>query len=169
MVGRDLGTRKRQKRGSVLFFEEPDFFPNSINGDIVKIELDTCLICYGPEPDADDETEQILTLTKDSLTLKRYLYGEIGDCRIYSFAERRISEKTGTAVMNRILEFFEKSRNDILFITDLGNWSLRLNSNENDIFSLSGTPGDKRLVKLSRYIRRKLGIKELFLFDGKNK
>ena len=150
-------------------YEEPDCYRKPISGEIVKVELDTCMIVYGPEPEPDDETEQVLTLTGDRLVLKRYLYGRIGNCRIYSLAKRQIPRETVDAVIGEIRSFFENYPEDLEMCTDCGDWTLRLYNSANEVFCFNGTPSDKRLGRLSRNIRSELGIKELFLFDGKNK
>ncbi len=136
-------------------------------GEIIKIQLRSNCICYGPEPDPDDEIEQLITLTNSHIWITRYKYGK-GVYERLDYKHRGISTEDGTTIIKEVGDYFGNG-GICEFVYDVGDWKLKLINRDNKEFIFSGSliiPNDHNLKSICDDIRDRLQCPFLFLFDG---
>ena len=125
-------------------------------------------ICYGPCPDADEEVEQHLTILSDGrVWFSRYKYG-LGDGK-YELEEKK-QVNIGKDIAVDILTFTKKyfdEKGIVMKCTDVGIWELFLTDENDAKYTIDGSvvPNDYT-SEISNYIRERLPLENLFLFDG---
>lgn len=133
-----------------------------------KLRLISNNICYGPCPDADEEVEQHLTIISDGrVWFSRYNYG-LGDGK-YELAEKK-QLNIGKDIAVDILAFTKKyfdEKGIVMKCTDIGIWELFLTDENDAKYTIDGSVvPDDYTSEISNYIRERLPLENLFLFDG---
>ena len=133
-----------------------------------KLRLISNNICYGPCPDADEEVEQHLTIISDGrVWFSRYNYG-LGDGK-YELAEKK-QLNIGKDIAVDILAFTKKyfdEKGIVMKCTDVGIWELFLTDENDAKYTIDGcVVPDDYTSEISNYIRERLPLENLFLFDG---
>lgn len=133
-----------------------------------KLRLISNNICYGPCPDADEEVEQHLTIISDGrVWFSRYNYG-LGDGK-YELAEKK-QLNIGKDIAVDILAFTKKyfdEKGIVMKCTDVGIWELFLTDENDAKYTIDGSVvPDDYTSEISNYIRERLPLENLFLFDG---
>ena len=138
-------------------------------GILKKLQLVSNNIGYEPIPlPRDTEVEQRLTIISDGrVWLSRYRYGALGDRDKYEMMAKLNLKIITTSIMQEVESFFQKGY-DIYDATDVGVWELRLTNTKGDIFKTHGAliSGHHALDFLSDLIRREIGHRDLFAFNG---
>lgn len=135
-----------------------------------KIKLVSNKLCYGPAPKKGAEIEQRLTInSKGNVWLSRYGYGK--GCKREKLRDEKFSISIEQANYILAAVGLSFSRNTIPPMDrDVGDWKLEitdLDGNVKEFICSLGSENDPE--NLSGLIRRELGRKDLFLFDGKAK
>jgi len=133
-----------------------------------KFRLISNNICYGPCPDADEEVEQHLTILSDGrVWFSRYKYG-LGDGK-YELEEKK-QVNIGKDIAVDILTFTKKyfdEKGIVMKCTDVGIWELFLTDENDAKYTIDGSVvPDDYTSEISNYIRERLPLENLFLFDG---
>ena len=133
-----------------------------------KFRLISNNICYGPCPDADEEVEQHLTILSDGrIWFSRYKYG-LGDGK-YELEEKK-QVNIGKDIAVDILTFTKKyfdEKGIVMKCTDVGIWELFLTDENDAKYTIDGSVvPDDYTSEISNYIRERLPLENLFLFDG---
>ena len=133
-----------------------------------KFRLISNNICYGPCPNADEEVEQHLTIISDGrVWFSRYNYG-LGDGK-YELAEKK-QLNIGKDIAVDILAFTKKyfdEKGIVMKCTDVGIWELFLTDENDAQYTIDGSViPDDYTSEISNYIRERLPLENLFLFDG---
>ena len=149
-------------------YEQPKAAPR-FSGQLMKIQLTSNNIGYGPCPDPEEEIEQRLTIAKDGrVWLSHYIYGEHESKLTLKEKEAfTISAEDACYIMSVVAAYFE-SDFEIPFVTDVGSWDLTLTNSEGMEYKVSGPLCHDLLVAdggLSNIIRSRLGRTDLFVFD----
>ena len=138
-------------------------------GELQKLQLVSNNIGFGPIPlPSDTEVEQRLTIISDGrVWLSRYRYGAMGDKDKYELMEKLHLKIDTISIIQEVEQFFRKGY-DIYAATDVGSWELRLTNTDGDIFKAHGAliSGHHSLDFLSDLIRREIGHRDLFVFNG---
>lgn len=138
-------------------------------GELQKLQLVSNNIGFGPIPlPSDTEVEQRLTIISDGrVWLSRYRYGAMGGRDKYELMEKLHLKIDTISIIQEVEQFFRKGY-DVYAATDVGSWELRLTNTDGDIFKTHGAliSGYNALDALSDLIRRNLGYRDLFVFDG---
>ena len=133
-----------------------------------KLRLISNNICYGPCPDADEEVEQHLTIISDGrVWFSRYNYG-LGDGK-YELAEKKqlnIGKDTAVGILAFTKKYFDE-KGIVMKCTDVGIWELFLTDENDAKYTIDGSVvPDDYTSEISNYIRERLPLENLFLFDG---
>ena len=133
-----------------------------------KFRLISNNICYGPCPDADEEVEQHLTIISDGrVWFSRYNYG-LGDGK-YELAEKKqlnIGKDTAVGILAFTKKYFDE-KGIVMKCTDVGIWELFLTDENDAQYTIDGSViPDDYTSEISNYIRERLPLENLFLFDG---
>ena len=133
-----------------------------------KFRLISNNICYGPCPDADEEVEQHLTILSDGrVWFSRYKFG-LGD-RQYELAEKKqlnIGKDTAVDILTFTKKYFDE-KGIVMKCTDVGIWELFLTDENGAEHTIDGSVvPDDYTSEISNYIRKRLPLENLFLFDG---
>ncbi len=156
-------------RIALLTGENPFIF----SGTLKEIEIVSNSICYGPEPQPEDEVEQRIYIRDDGHAyVLRYLYGNrIRDYRCSGKQELQLSASDTKEILSKVSRYFSDGYTEV-FATDIGDWNMVLTNTEGKNFKFSGSLcADFEIdgVDLSDFIRDRLGIQDLYVFDGNNK
>lgn len=146
--------------------DENEKSPSVFEGTLQKFKLISNNICYGPEPDPDNEVEQRLSVSENGgVWLTRYRYGGIDD-RPRLLQKEKIPASMDT--IKRILDFvghnFENYDN--AYATDVGVWGIELTNTDGKTVHINGSLYPDSFHGLFDYIREQLKRNDLFLFDG---
>lgn len=145
--------------------DEKEESPFVFEGTFQKFKLISNNICYGPEPDPDDEVEQRLSVKADGgVWLTKYRYGEIDD-RPRLLKKEKIPADAET--IKRILDTVGRNFEDYdnVLATDVGVWDIELTNTVGKAVHISGSLCPDSFHGLSDYIREQFGRNDLFLFD----
>ena len=143
------------------------------NGTLQKIQLISNTLSYGPIPEPEEEIEQHLTiLANGQVFLSRYCYGQPDEGhKLIEKVSYKVSEESVNNIFVAISEYFG-NEHDNCFVTDIGNWNVKLTDSEGISFEEKGSllgiksPKDGNLSDL---IRKNLNRNDLFAFDGNHK
>ncbi len=132
-----------------------------------KLRLISNDMCYGPFPDADEEIEQHLTILSDGrVWFSRYMYGECG--YKYVLKEKNqinIGKDTATDILAYTKRYFDE-KGIVIKCTDVGIWELFLTDEKNMEYKIDGSVIlDDYTSQISNYIRKKIPISNMILFD----
>jgi len=119
-------------------------------------------------PDEGMELEQRLTITANGRVWFSSYGFSIDSFEYIPLFKRQFSINPATAqeILSKVAEYFTEEQIDI-YATDAGRWGLELTFSDNAKQRFTGSLiEDKGKSKLSRNIRKKLDMNELFLFDG---
>ena len=137
---------------------------------IKKFELILNNLGYDLCPEPEDEIEQILKINdKGQVRLSRYCYGVHG--KKYPLIGKEvfcIPTADANYILRAVTEFFE-SDYKTHYVTDFGDWNLKLTNYESEELRISGPLCKDLLVEeggLSDIIRSKLRRNDLLAFDG---
>ena len=133
-----------------------------------KFRLISNNICYGPCPDADEEVEQHLTIISDGrVWFSRYNFG-LCDGK-YELAEKKqlnIGKDTAVGILAFTKKYFDE-KGIVMKCTDVGIWELFLTDENDAKYTIDGSVvPDDYTSEISNYIRERLPLENLFLFDG---
>ena len=133
-----------------------------------KLRLISNNICYGPCPDADEEVEQHLTIISDGrVWFSRYNFG-LCDGK-YELAEKKqlnIGKDTAVGILAFTKKYFDE-KGIVMKCTDVGIWELFLTDENDAQYTIDGSViPDDYTSEISNYIRERLPLENLFLFDG---
>lgn len=133
-----------------------------------KFRLISNNVCYGPCPDADEEVEQHLTIISDGrVWFSRYNYG-LGDGK-YELAEKKqlnIGKDIAVDILTFTKKYFDE-KGIVMKCTDVGIWELFLTDENDAKYTIDGSVvPDDYTSEISNYIRERLPLENLFLFDG---
>ena len=133
-----------------------------------KFRLISNNICYGPCPDADEEVEQHLTIISDGrVWFSRYNFG-LCDGK-YELAEKKqlnIGKDTAVGILAFTKKYFDE-KGIVMKCTDVGIWELFLTDENDAQYTIDGSViPDDYTSEISNYIRERLPLENLFLFDG---
>ena len=129
---------------------------------IDKIKLDYENICFGPEPEFNDETRQILTLYRDGhFVFRGYRYGD----------KTLLRKKVAKVSLKEMQQFFNEIETIVLdpeyqtnFVTDVGTWRMSIYyQNYQKHFFGSLIPGCG-FDQVSKKLREITKISHLFAF-----
>ncbi len=134
-----------------------------------KIRLISNNVCYGPMTELDEEFEQHLTILSDGrVWFSRYAFGDgfNGNNKLIEKNQLNIGKESATEILSYIKSYFDK-KGLMLRCTDVGVWELFV-TNENGFKTviLGSLMSDDYTTEISEYLREKLPIDNLFLFDG---
>ena len=133
-----------------------------------KFRLISNNMCYGPCPDADEEVEQHLTIISDGrVWFSRYNFG-LCDGK-YELAEKKqlnIGKDTAVGILAFTKKYFDE-KGIVMKCTDVGIWELFLTDENDAQYTIDGSViPDDYTSEISNYIRERLPLENLFLFDG---
>lgn len=152
-------------RLALLSGENPFIF----RGTLKKIRIVSNNICYGPEPQPDDEVEQRLTINDEGrVWLSGYNYGGTDKYEKARSKNFKIEKAAADKLFRAISTYFGNEYDEI-FATDIGNWMMELTNSEGDVYKFRGSlcvDFDYEGIDLSDLIRETLGIDDLYVFDG---
>ena len=123
-------------RLAVLASDNPFIF----QGEPQKIRIVSNNICYGPQPEADDEVEQHITINaEEKVWFSAYSFGEG-----FGHHEKLRSKtfKVEKAVANRILKYIAQyfsNEYDELFTTDIGDCVMEITNSEGNVYKFRGS------------------------------
>ena len=146
---------------------EAGLYSAEFKGTLQKLRLISDGLCYGPMPEPDAEVEQHLTVCRDGrVWFSGYDYG-------YGFpyvrnrkAQFKIEKEKAATICDAFQQYFSAMR-EIYFVTDVGNWELKLTNDEKENFYYSGSMYAKFSVNgkdLSDILRENLDIENLWGF-----
>lgn len=131
---------------------------------IDKIKLNSENICFGPEPNFDDETRQILTLYRDGhFVFRGYRYG---DKTLTRKKVAKVSPKEIQQLFDEIETIVLDTEYQTNFVTDVGTWRMVIyyQNHQKHFFGslISGCGFDK----VSKKLRKITKISHLFAFNN---
>ncbi len=119
------------------------------------------------EPEIGEEFEQRLTINQKGRVWFSG-YGRDDDWNMIKLRQfhTRIPEESFERFLDGLNEYLEKS--EMGYITDIGNWTLIITDNDgkNHKHEYSFYPQKGILHDISELIRKEMGMKDLFVFDG---
>lgn len=144
--------------------------PHNSKNCAIKIQLISNNIGYGPPPNSDDEVEQRLTLTADGrVWFSTYAYGfGDGTYQLSDIKRYKLDASKALCVLSSISQYFYKQFTPC-FATDIGDWTLRITTNDGSISRFRGSlcaHCEVNGVDLSDLLRNSLGIDSLWGFKG---
>lgn len=133
-----------------------------------KLQLKTNVICYGPEPEMEEEVEQHLTVKADGrIWLSHYRYGSLNGKLPVRKEVFSVPQETAQKILQAFAESFRNPEKMIDFVTDVGRWELTLTDTEGKVSHFSGSAvGSEDSSVLSELTRRLLQREDLFVLDG---
>lgn len=138
---------------------------------IQKMKLVSNNIGYGPEPNPDDEVEQILTLAADGeVDFWSYLYGD-GEPydRVNIHRKDTVIPERARKVLELVGAYFDQ--HPVSFdVTDVGLWTLTLTDENGTELKYEGPLSDQYVLEghnLSVVLRETLAMPDLFAFDDR--
>ena len=119
-------------------------------------------------PMGGTETGQRLTMHRDGrMSLTRYFFGwnpeDSGNKKMNRYRNKPTAE-----VMDYIADYF-RTFHDIILACDAGEWRLKITNTAGETWDYCGSLfGDMEVhfVNISDFARKKLGIRDLWMFDG---
>ncbi len=127
-----------------------------------KVRIISNSICYGPQPEMEEEVEQRLSLTAEGgAVLVRYNYAG----KRIEYKRFKIPQEEAQAVLSLI----EKGISDeeYLMVTDVGCWGLAAETANGEPIKIGGSlvPIQKELTAASKKMRELTQL-PLLMFDG---
>ena len=144
-----------------------------MSDEIKSIRIESKNICYGPEPGANDEVEQCLTISStgrvwfSARNYQQYCNGK-GYCR-----KKQVSIDKWKAEF--LLRLIDNISGDMSFVTDVGSYNLEIRYSNDIKREISGSLtdgvyshayGEEDNVDVTRLIRRYIPVYGLWVFDG---
>lgn len=156
-------------RLAVLAGDDPFIF----QGEPQKIRIVSNNICYGPQPEADDEVEQHLTINAEGkVWFSAYSFGEgFGHHEKLRSKTFKVEKTVANRVLKKIAQHFSNEY-DELFATDIGDWVMEITNTEGKVYKFRGSLcADFEVdgIDLSDMVRDALDMDALYVFDGNNK
>lgn len=152
-------------------FEKEERKKRPFNMDMIeKMQLVSRNVGYGPCPKPEDEVEQRLTITdRGRAYLSRYRFGKgFGEHELIEKRCLSISSEDAGRILTEISKYFSNGFSE-KHVTDIGTWELTLTDDFGHKHTAKGSLWEGTtgaLDDLSELIRTKLGIEDLFAFDG---
>lgn len=118
---------------------------------------------FSPEP--EKEIEQKLTVSSSGdVRLSAYQFNDTLPIRKFRF---KIEPYFADAILNEVVDYFNTADPD--YIEDVGTWEVTITNASGTAYKMSGSLNDdsEPEVSLSKFIRKTLGMDDLFLFDGR--
>ena len=140
------------------------------NPAIIKIQISSNNICYGPCPQSEDEVEQKLSIDKDGqVRIFRYAYGD-GVNKLISHERLSIGKDKADNIFDAIIRRFYQDYEEVT-ATDVGSWEMTVFDDKGsaDEFFGSLIATDHNYAEgesISDIIRKSIGKDDLFVFDG---
>ena len=117
---------------------------------------------FSPEP--EEEIEQKLTVSSSGdVRFSAYQF----DDTILRKQHFKIEPDAADAILNAVVDYFNTADPD--YIEDVGIWEVTITNVSGTAYKMSGSLNDdsEPEVSLSKFIRKTLGMDNLFLFDGR--
>ena len=151
------------------FIDGVDFHNSDFS--LRKMRLISNSLCYGPEPEPNDEIEQRLTITSNGrVWLSRYRYGMGTDSHeLYEKNSFRISLESAKPILRVVSDYFGKEY-EPYYVTDVGYWNLLLTDTNGQKYRVLGSlsyNSELGLGGLSEYIRMSIYMLANFEPDGR--
>ena len=117
---------------------------------------------FSPEP--EEEIEQKLTVSSSGdVRFSAYQF----DDTLLRKRHFKIEPDVADAILNAVVDYFNTADPD--YIEDVGIWEVIITNANGTAYKMSGSLNDdsEPEVSLSKFIRKTLGMDDLFLFDGR--
>lgn len=138
-------------------------------GHIIKIQLTSGDIAYGPHPEPDEEIEQRITITRNgSVWLSRWAYGNGVNLNLITREQFKVDSRTAAQLFDRIEDHFSTELM-VAMATDADVWNLKLTNDNEEVFHYHGSVSiglDPELDEISERLRLTLGRPDLIAFNG---
>lgn len=146
--------------------------PYVFYGNIKRVKINSCNVCYGPSPEEDDEIEQHLTITDDGrVWISRYAFGGgLNKHRKIEQKQFKIGAVQAKFLLDKYTEYF-KNEYEMPFATDVGRFDMQITDDEGNYAFFIGSLCSQFEVdgfNLSQLTRDIIGDQTLFVFDGAN-
>lgn len=136
--------------------------------DIKSIKIVSNNLGYGPAPDYNDEVEQHLTISSTGrVWCNRYIFGEGYNYVLNRKEQVSIGKDAAVHILGLISDLLLTYQS--YFVTDVGDWKMEIRYRNGDKKKIDGPLIGNVFVDdidLSDYIRSKVPIEDLFVFDG---
>lgn len=159
------------KERPMYLFDNVDTEPGEPRGKLVRMELVSSNVAYGPAPKWEDEVKQVLVIESTGRgQLARYRFGDgFDEHSLISDQLITLSQEDAERLIAAAKEMMMASE-QIAMIRDVGIWGLTLKNDEGKIWntrnSLHSSEHQERLNHhYSTLFRSVLGINDLILFD----
>ena len=137
---------------------------------IKSIRIDSENVCYGPEPDYNDEVFQHLTINaKGRVWLTRYCYGDRATGYILKSRHYlSIPKEQAQDIFKAIIDDFFNDESEPIIVTDVGGWNMLViaDTEETTAFTGSLINDDSIGHNVSKMIRKALNDNTIFALDG---
>jgi hypothetical protein len=141
--------------------------------EIRSIRIESNNICYGPEPDADDEVEQYLTISSTGrVWFSARNYQQYCNSKDYCRKKQVSIDKWKAEFLLRLIDNISE---DMPFVTDVGSYDLEIRYANDRTRRISGSLignvyshayGEEDNVDVTRLIRRFIPVYGLWAFNG---
>lgn len=140
------------------------------HGEPIRMKLESNCIGYGPMPEPGDIVGQDITIIDGGCVwFYDYQFGRYPG-RLEKNSQRlfTIDRNAAKELLDTVAKYFSNNYEEV-FVTDVGQWTLRIINSEDQVFRFDGSLcGKLELdgVDLSQLLRKTVGIESLFAFDG---
>ena len=141
--------------------------------EIRSIRIESNNICYGPEPGADDEVEQYLTISSTGrVWFSARNYQQYCNSKDYCRKKQTNIDKWKAEFLLRLIDNISENMS---FVTDVGSYDLEIRYSNDTKRRISGSLiggvyshayGEENNVDVTRLIRRYIPVYGLWAFDG---
>ena len=141
--------------------------------EIRSIRIESNNICYGPEPGADDEVEQYLTISSTGrVWFSARNYQQYCNSKDYCRKKQTSIDKWKAEFLLRLIDNISENMS---FVTDVGSYDLEIRYSNDTKRRISGSLiggvyshayGEENNVDVTRLIRRYIPVYGLWAFDS---
>ena len=119
-------------------------------------------VFFSPEPEEEIEQKLIISSSGD-VRFSAYQF----DDTLLRKRHFKIEPDAADAILNAVVDYFNTADPD--YIEDVGIWELTITNASGTAYKMSGSLNDdsEPELSLSKFIRKTLGMDDLFLFDGR--
>lgn len=146
---------------------------DSMPDEIRSIRIESNNICYGPEPGADDEVEQYLTISSTGrVWFSARNYQQYCNSKDYCRKKQTNIDKWKAEFLLRLIDNISENMS---FVTDVESYDLEIRYSNDTKRRISGSLiggvyshayGEENNVDVTRLIRRYIPVYGLWAFDG---
>lgn len=114
--------------------------PYIFQGEPQKIYIVSNNICYGSQPESDDEVEQHLTINAEGqVWFSAYSFGEgFGHHKEARSSTFSVEKTAANRVLKSIAQYFSGEYEE-LFATDIGGWVMEITNSEGNVYKFRGS------------------------------